>query len=518
MNGVREVLEDNRIVWICFFLLMIFSLFRTNIHIDEARYLTVAWEMGFRGDYLVPYLNGEPYSHKPPLLFWLTNFFWSATGPQLWVARLIPIFFTIGTTILLAPFTKSLFPNQPHLPALAQKAFLSSFVVLVISQLYMFDTLMTFWVTAACYLIYDYDQRKDQKIYPLLLGSVLGLGILTKGPVIFVYTLPFMVLHKLICSPKQNNLHSFRLKSWDLMLVKKAECTSVHEHFERSRKPKSSVVFCMPYLWAIIIATLMGLSWAIAAVLRGGESYAEMLLWKQTANRLINSTYHQRPWWFYGAYLPILFLPTLFLPKFLSKLPERLQQLWMDQTCRLLLLWTVTIVILFSFISCKQIQYLCPLSPIIAILMARYYGDAVVLLPQKASKNLSILVGISFCLIGALLPYWNERIEQRLPLQALSKEIKTIQKDQSRPFAFMHSRYHGEFGYLIKQSRVDHLLNFHDLNPWFTKNPTGFVMAFIPRHEYTRYKKKYGSSHNILFFQEGKGNYYMLLEKRIQME
>ncbi|VAW74626.1 Polymyxin resistance protein ArnT, undecaprenyl phosphate-alpha-L-Ara4N transferase; Melittin resistance protein PqaB, partial [hydrothermal vent metagenome] len=43
---------------------------RPLLPVDETRYLSVAWEMWSRGDFLVPYLNGEAYSHKPPLLFW----------------------------------------------------------------------------------------------------------------------------------------------------------------------------------------------------------------------------------------------------------------------------------------------------------------------------------------------------------------------------------------------------------------------------------------------------------------
>jgi hypothetical protein len=44
--------------------------------VDETRYASVAWEMWLRGDFLVPYINGEPYSHKPPLLFWLIHAGW----------------------------------------------------------------------------------------------------------------------------------------------------------------------------------------------------------------------------------------------------------------------------------------------------------------------------------------------------------------------------------------------------------------------------------------------------------
>ena len=40
---------------------------------DEARYAYVAREMAQDGHWLVPHRSGEPYAHKPPLLFWLIN-------------------------------------------------------------------------------------------------------------------------------------------------------------------------------------------------------------------------------------------------------------------------------------------------------------------------------------------------------------------------------------------------------------------------------------------------------------
>jgi len=61
---------------------------RTYFPIDETRYVGVAWEMWLRGDFLVPHLNGEPYSHKPPLLFWLFQAGWwlfgVTTGGRVW--------------------------------------------------------------------------------------------------------------------------------------------------------------------------------------------------------------------------------------------------------------------------------------------------------------------------------------------------------------------------------------------------------------------------------------------------
>src|SRR5271168_2400149 len=38
---------------------------------DEGRYAEIPREMLARGEWVVPYLHGEPYLDKPPLLYWL---------------------------------------------------------------------------------------------------------------------------------------------------------------------------------------------------------------------------------------------------------------------------------------------------------------------------------------------------------------------------------------------------------------------------------------------------------------
>ena len=53
---------------------------RPLLPVDETRYLSVAWDMWQNDNFLVPHLNGAPYSHKPPLLFWLMHLGWSIFG------------------------------------------------------------------------------------------------------------------------------------------------------------------------------------------------------------------------------------------------------------------------------------------------------------------------------------------------------------------------------------------------------------------------------------------------------
>src|SRR5690349_24792900 len=83
---MKRVLSDWRLLWLL--LLLPVALFLPALPIDETRYLAVAWEMRLHGDFLVPHLNGAPYSDKPPLLFWLINLGWLIAGMHAWAVRL----------------------------------------------------------------------------------------------------------------------------------------------------------------------------------------------------------------------------------------------------------------------------------------------------------------------------------------------------------------------------------------------------------------------------------------------
>ena len=66
--------------WAWLALLLAGLMLRPLTPVDETRAVSVAWEMWQRGDFLVPYLNGQPYSHKPPLLQWCIHLSWLLFG------------------------------------------------------------------------------------------------------------------------------------------------------------------------------------------------------------------------------------------------------------------------------------------------------------------------------------------------------------------------------------------------------------------------------------------------------
>ena len=55
---------------------------------DEGRYVGVALEMLWSGNWLLPTLDTLPYFHKPPLFYWLTAASLGAFGINAWAARL----------------------------------------------------------------------------------------------------------------------------------------------------------------------------------------------------------------------------------------------------------------------------------------------------------------------------------------------------------------------------------------------------------------------------------------------
>jgi len=240
---------------------------RPLMPIDETRYLAVAWEMWLRGDFLVPYLNGEPYSHKPPLLFWLIHAGWWLFGVNdVWPRLVVPLF-ALGSLVLTGLIARRLWPDRPGVAEMATLMLVASFYWLVFSTMVMFDMLVVFFVLLGVYGLLRVEGR-ERFGWSLLLLSV-ALGALAKGPfaVLFLASVT-------LAAPLWMRLGEGWLR-WYL----KAGAAGV-------------------------AGGMLALAWAIPAAMHGGEQYAADILWGQTAGRVVESFAHQRPvWW----YLPVLF-------------------------------------------------------------------------------------------------------------------------------------------------------------------------------------------------------------------
>jgi 4-amino-4-deoxy-L-arabinose transferase-like glycosyltransferase len=137
--------------------------------LDELRYLAVAWEMWLRGDFLVPYLNGVPYSHKPPMLFWLMQAGWALFGVNEWWPRLVPALVGAVAVALLQRVARDLWPADTNAARLAPWLLGGGVAWLFCVQMVMFDVLLCAWVILGMGSIWRMAQ--DGRRRDILLGN-----------------------------------------------------------------------------------------------------------------------------------------------------------------------------------------------------------------------------------------------------------------------------------------------------------------------------------------------------------
>ena len=125
----RAIARDYVLLW-C---VLVFSglVLRPLIPVDETRAVSVAWEMWQRGDFLVPYLNGKPYSHKPPLLQWVIHLSWFVFGVNDWTPRFVGPLFGLGNLFLTERLARRLWPEADTVSRLAPLILLARSLVLV---------------------------------------------------------------------------------------------------------------------------------------------------------------------------------------------------------------------------------------------------------------------------------------------------------------------------------------------------------------------------------------------------
>lgn len=301
---------------------------------DEARYAEVAREMQLSGSLSVPRLNGQVYTQKPPLLFWLIiASSWLTGGVGETSARIPSALAAIGSMLLVFRLGERLFNRRAAW--IAAGAFATCFKILWQGRFGQIDMLLTFLVTLGVWFwIRGYTEGRPG-LYPLFFVAT-GLATLAKGPAGFLPPL-LAIIAFLAVTKDWTELR--RLRIWLGLLI-----------------------------WAAVV-----LAWLVPAGLSGGREYLDQIVFRQNVTRYADPWHHFQPWYYYLTAIPAEFFPWSFLlPTAIvvgwkrfhgsTQNPERKGFLFA-------LCWMAVTVVFFSISPAKRTVYILTMYPAMALLV-----------------------------------------------------------------------------------------------------------------------------------------------------
>lgn len=328
---------------------------------DEARYAEIPRQMLDARSWIIPVLHGQPYCHKPPLLYWLVMASYSIFGVEDWAARLVPCVSCILMVLVTYGWGRQV--NR-------RAALVGAFILCLSSRFIYFgrmltmDSLLSLWVVTALALAHV-ALRGPLLRRSIWLGSALccGLGLLTKGPVALVLVIvPLMIWHGL-----DRRTARARLVDWMAYGV-------------------AAVAIALPWYVAVV--------WQV-------PSFAREFFWTHHVLRFLAPIDHAEPFWFFVPGLVLGMLPwTLLLLPLGKHLFRKSAALARRRSVHLgfFLLASLWCVLFFSLGGCKRPSYILPAIPPLALALG-CYADS---LPFRARRVMSFYqLPVSWVLGGA---------------------------------------------------------------------------------------------------------------------
>lgn len=305
----------------------------------EPRYAEIVRIMFSKGEWIVPTINGDLYTDKPILYFWLVLIASNIAGVvNEWTLRLPAALAGIGfvwTTYLLGRDFYG-----PRVGLIAAAALATSARVIWEARWAHIDMVFGFFFILTIYFGARSLLRDGSKHEILLAYGFMGLAVLAKGLIGIV--LPALLLA------------TFAIVRRDWRMIIDAKL------------PLGITIFLLivaPWFYLINSAT-------------DGKWLADFI-YVHHIQRYTEGVGHRQPFYYYFTTLPADFLPwTVFaIPAVFAYFPYR--QLTRRPIALFFFLWFLVVLVFFSLSDTKRDLYLLPLLPVLALLVGNYIDDLV---------------------------------------------------------------------------------------------------------------------------------------------
>lgn len=343
---------------------------------DEGVNAEAAREMLESGNWITPYFNYEMRTAKPAFLYWLQSGSFRAFGVNEVAARLPAVLCGLWTVLVTYELGRRLF--APSTGLLAGLVLASCIEFCLISHSATPDPPLVLFLTSAFYC-YWAGSEGDRRWWFVPFGALCGLAVLVKGPI--GLGLPGLIVLIHLAWTRQLR------KLWDRRLIGGA-------------------------LACILVA---GWWYGLVALDTKGK-WVRAFLVNENFNRFHTpAENHSGRVWDHALVLFALFAPwsTFLIPTVRRSVGEARQPLTVTgapdtaNKYRFLLVWFLTVLVFFSLAATKLPNYVLPLYPALAILVARWLdrwrtGDLAVrpwVLIAAAAGCILVGVGLAVALV-----------------------------------------------------------------------------------------------------------------------
>lgn len=216
------------------------------------------------------------YLSKPPLLFWILTGMWKIFGAHNWVIHFLLMSILAGILFGAQYLYKILFAHSEQ-AKLVPVVILGGFLFFSRGTVFCFDSLVVlFFILSAIGIVWALKHKYIQGF--ILYGFAMGLGVLSKGPIILAFCLPFFIVATFL-----RREYGVRDHAWFL-----------------------------GFLLSVSIVIVVLMIWLIPVLHQLSPVRQRMLLWHRGFG--IGDTYGHSPFYFYIKACLLLFLPWLLWP------------------------------------------------------------------------------------------------------------------------------------------------------------------------------------------------------------
>ena len=303
---------------------------------DEGRYGEIGRWMLVSGDWLTPRLNGLPFFHKPPYVYWLEALSLATFGVNEFALRLVPALHVALMTVALYLSARTLTSESTARRAAVMLG--TSLAFLVGGQYVNHDMAVATWIGVAiwCFAFAFMAGDRPNAMLARLGFVACALGMLSKG--LIGIALPGLVI--------------FVWLLWTRQFKK---------------------VLYLPWVSGLALFAAIAVPWFVLAQQKHPELFNYMFVGQQF-NRYTAATYNNpQPIWFYLLALALLFFPWVFFALNQVRRTSRQAGATAPLTTdvwRLCWAWVLAILGFFSIPNSKLVGYILPVLPALALLAA----------------------------------------------------------------------------------------------------------------------------------------------------